>query len=171
MKQDEINRAPWSILQFPMLRPDTDRNRFARSPGVRFQGRLNAPRPSKSQDIPLPVAPAVLAVRKFICGGRNRTDERCESRPCSIQLLILRIPARIFPFFFAVLSPKISRAKALVRFSRCRAPRGRLSRKIGSKQIAIGWWTASQACERCELEGNFQVEGHSNCTLGKCHNS
>src|ERR1700751_354529 len=79
--------------------------------------------------------------------------------------------ARIFPFFFAVLSPKISRAKALVRFSRCRAPRGRLSRKIGSKQIAIGWWTASQACERCEFEGNFQVEGHSNCTLGKCHNS
>src|ERR1700751_1403587 len=106
MKQDEINRAPWSILQFHMLRPDTDRNRFARSPGVRFQGRLNAPRPSKSQDIPLPVAPAVLAVRKFICGGRNRTDDRCESRPFSIQLLILRIPLGFFRSFLPYLARK-----------------------------------------------------------------
>ena len=43
-------------------------------------------------------------------------------------------------------SPKISRAKALVRFLRCRAALGAAPEEIESKQTGTRCWAASKVC-------------------------
>jgi hypothetical protein len=49
-----------------------------------------------------------------------------------------------------VVSPKISQAKALARFSRYEAAREAALENIEFEQTETRCWAASQVCERCE---------------------